>query len=50
MRELLFEIRPRDIVSFSAATAVLFAVAALASYIPARRAAAVDPAVALRAE
>ena len=47
---LLFNVGAFDVFSFTAATLVLFAVALAASGIPARRAAAVDPSVALRAE
>jgi len=47
---LLFNVGALDVFSFAAATLVLFAVALAASGIPARRAAAVDPSVALRAE
>lgn len=50
MSNLIFDVAPRDLVSFGAATLVLLGVAVLASYIPARRASAVDPAVTLRAE
>ena len=50
MSSLLFGVKADDLVSFGAATAVILAVALLASYLPARRAAAVDPAVTLRAE
>jgi predicted permease len=50
MRTLVFGIAPRDLVSLSLATGTLLVVAALASYLPARRAARVDPAVALRSE
>jgi len=50
MQSLLFAVRPTDPASFAAAIAVLVAVAMVASYLPARRAAAVDPAVTLRAE
>ena len=47
---LLFNVGAFDLVSFAAATLVLFAVAIAACGLPARRAAGVDPSVALRAE
>ncbi|HXI27470.1 MAG TPA: FtsX-like permease family protein, partial [Vicinamibacterales bacterium] len=47
---LLFNVGMFDVVSFAASTAVLFAVALAACGLPARRAAGVDPTVALRAE
>ncbi|HUQ81073.1 MAG TPA: ABC transporter permease [Gemmatimonadaceae bacterium] len=47
---LVYGVSPRDTVSFVAATAVLFAVSMIACYVPARRAARVDPSVALRSE
>ncbi|HEY6341364.1 MAG TPA: FtsX-like permease family protein, partial [Bryobacteraceae bacterium] len=47
---LLFEISPEDPVSFGLAILALVAAAGLAAWIPSRRAAAVDPAVALRSE
>jgi predicted permease len=50
MSPLLFRIRPLDTGSYLAAVVLLIAAAALASYIPARRASAVDPVEALRAE
>ena len=50
VRTFLFEIRPNDPRIFAAALAVLAAAALAASVIPARRAASVDPVIALRAE
>jgi len=47
---LLFQTSPRDPSAFLAAAAVLFAVAVLATIVPMRRAARVDPIVALRAD
>ena len=50
MRELLFEVRPADPMTFVAVAAVLAAVAFAASFFPGRRAARVDPLIALRTE
>jgi predicted permease len=50
MRTLLFGISPLDPLTFAVVPVVLVAAAALASYLPARRTAAVNPVVALRAE
>jgi ABC-type antimicrobial peptide transport system permease subunit len=47
---LLFGVTPYDFSTYAVALTTLFAVAALASYVPARRAAGVEPAVALRQE
>jgi predicted permease len=50
MRTLLFGISPLDPLTFTAVPVVLVAAAALASYLPARRSAAINPVEALRAE
>jgi ABC-type antimicrobial peptide transport system permease subunit len=50
VKPLLFEESPRDPVVFTFVTLVLLAVTIAASWIPARRAAKVDPQVALRTE
>jgi putative ABC transport system permease protein len=50
MSSMLFEVRPGDPLTLAAVALVLLAIAALACYIPARRATRVDPLVVLRAE
>ncbi len=50
MSSLLFGIRPLDPLTYAAGALLLGLAAALASYLPARRAAAVDPVEALKAE
>ena len=50
IRALLFEVSPGDPISLAAAIAALVITAALAAWIPARRATGVDPMAALREE
>ena len=50
MSTLLFGVTPTDVPTFVGSALVLLATSALASYLPARRAASVDPIVALRCE
>ncbi len=49
-RSLLFEVRPADPIVIGTALAVFLAAAALAAGLPARRAASIDPVIALREE
>jgi ABC-type antimicrobial peptide transport system permease subunit len=50
MKSLLFDVSPADPLTYIAVSAGLIVAAMLASFLPARKAAAVDPAEALRAE
>jgi predicted permease len=50
MRTLLFGVSPLDPITFAAVPVALVTAAALASYLPARRTAAINPVEALRAE
>jgi predicted permease len=50
LRSMLYGVTPTDPWTFSTVAIVLAAVAAVAAYIPARRAAALDPAITLRQE
>jgi len=50
LRGLLYQIEPLDVVTFASVPGILAVVALLACYLPARRAARVEPMAALRAE
>ena len=50
LESLLFEVQARDPIVFAAVSVLMIGVALLASYLPARRASAVDPLVAIRVE
>ena len=50
LSRLLYEVAPTDVLTYAIVAALLGGVALLACYLPARRAARVDPMIALRAE
>ena len=50
LQNLLFGTEPLDIMTFTGMSVVLLGVGLLASYLPARRAASVDPVTSMRAE
>lgn len=50
LTSMLYEIRPTDVLTYAAVTLTMTSVALLANYIPARRAARVDPRAAFAAE
>ena len=50
MSAMLVGINPTDPLTFTAMTVVFFAISAIASWLPARRAAGLDPTTALREE
>ena len=50
LQSWLYGVTPLDPVTFAASAAIMIGIAALAGYLPARRAARVDPLVTLRAE
>jgi ABC-type lipoprotein release transport system permease subunit len=47
---MLYDVRPTDVLTYGSVTLLLMFVAVLAAYLPARRAAHVDPVVSLRYE
>ena len=50
LTSLLFGVTPNDPLAYVVVSILLFGVALLASYLPARRAARIDPVIALRSE
>jgi ABC-type lipoprotein release transport system permease subunit len=50
MRDLLFGVRSWDVATLASVAAILAAAALMASFLPARRAASVNPVDALRSE
>jgi ABC-type antimicrobial peptide transport system permease subunit len=50
VKTFLFQVQPNDVTIFAAAIGILAGAGLLASALPARRAATVDPLVALRSE
>jgi ABC-type antimicrobial peptide transport system permease subunit len=50
IRELLFGVAPHDPVTFAGVAALMAAVGLVACWVPAARAARIDPAVAMRAD
>lgn len=50
LESILYGVKPFDVLTFVAGTLLLIAVAALAAYLPARRASRVDPMIVLRSE
>ena len=50
MASMLFQISPLDVVTYAAVSVVLMTAALFASYLPARRAASLNPVDALRAD
>ena len=50
LESLLFGVQPYDPATFAGVAVLFLAIAALACYVPARRATRIDPVVALRAE
>src|SRR5205085_3420261 len=50
LTSMLFEVKPGDPMTYAGVAVLLCAVALMASYLPARRAAKVDPLIALRVE
>jgi putative ABC transport system permease protein len=50
LRDLLFQVSPTDVATFVAVSVLFVVVALAASLVPARRAASIDPLIAIRME
>jgi putative ABC transport system permease protein len=50
LRDLLFQVSPTDVATFAAVSVLFIVVALAASLVPARRAAAIEPLIAMRME
>jgi ABC-type lipoprotein release transport system permease subunit len=50
MATLLFGVQPNDLITMCGVAALIFTVAAAATYVPARRISRIDPVVALRVD
>jgi putative ABC transport system permease protein len=50
LKTMLFQVEPTDLVTYLAVSAVLLGAAVVACWVPARRAAGIDPQIALRCD